>query len=42
MHPDMTLTMPQAKQVFDTAALVISAMVEDELKRQAAATKLTP
>ena len=34
MHPEMTLDLEQAKQVFDTAALVISAMVEDRVKRQ--------
>jgi hypothetical protein len=34
MHPEMTLTLTQAKQVFDTAALVISAMVEDRKKRE--------
>jgi hypothetical protein len=34
MHPEMTLNPEQAKLVFDTAALVISAMVEDRINRQ--------
>jgi len=34
MHPEMTLNLTQAKLVFDTAALVISAMVEDRKKRE--------
>jgi hypothetical protein len=34
MHPEMVLTPEQAKQVFDTTALVISAMVEDRDKRK--------
>jgi hypothetical protein len=37
MHPEMTLGIDQAKQVFDTAALLISAMVEDRVNRQKAA-----
>lgn len=35
MHPEMVLDLEQAKLVFDTAALAISTMVEDRVKRQA-------
>jgi hypothetical protein len=35
MHPEMILDDAKAKQVFDTAALVISTMVEDRVKRAA-------
>jgi hypothetical protein len=41
MHPEMTLTPPQAKKVFDTAALVISSMVEERTKRETASTGVT-
>jgi hypothetical protein len=34
MHPEMVLTQHEAKHVFDTAGLVISAMVEDRTKRE--------
>jgi hypothetical protein len=34
MHPEMTLDGPMAKEVFDTAALAISKMVQDRLKRK--------
>jgi hypothetical protein len=42
MHPEMTLDMEKAKQVFDTAALAISSMVEDRVNRRNAAPKVTP
>jgi hypothetical protein len=34
MHPEMTLDEPSSKQVFDTGALAISAMVADRKKRE--------
>jgi hypothetical protein len=36
MHPEMTLNLTKAKLVFDSAALAISAMVEDREHRQKA------
>ncbi len=41
MHPEMILNLEQAKQVFDTAALAISSMVEDRVKRETATSKGT-
>jgi hypothetical protein len=42
MHPEMTLDVEKAKQVFDTAGLAISSMVEDRVSRQNAVTRGTP
>jgi hypothetical protein len=39
MHPEMTLDSEKAKQVFDTAALAISTMVENSVTRQNALPK---
>jgi hypothetical protein len=42
MHPEMILDDPKAKKVFDTAALVVSIMVEDRVQRAATRQPPTP